>query len=273
MNYLFMSLKRSGQHAIVNWLAQQTNHNVLHYNNCIKGWEQKRLLPMKNHMVVSYIFNGKNHEIKNYFVDHKIDLNKSEQLRQEFENTQFTNIVDNIYNIEDLSFEQYDHQRMWEFEEVKDNCKNILIMRDPYNFIASCLQRLVDPPDAGATDVGKELPSRLKIWKKHANQVLKGNETSQPFYFISYNEWFSSPSYRKKICDDLNLVFTDSGMNKVMNFGNGSSFDREKFDGTAQKMNVLTRYHKWQNHRAFQHLIDDEIKFMAQEIFAMSIGD
>ena len=65
MNYLFICMKRSGQHGVVNWFAQQNNHEVLHYNNCIQGWSDKRLLPMKEHMVVHYVPNSNGHEVKN----------------------------------------------------------------------------------------------------------------------------------------------------------------------------------------------------------------
>ena len=71
MNYLFMCMKRSGQHGVLNWFAQQSNHDTLHFNNCIHGWDTSRLLPMKEHMVVHYRYNGAEHEVKNYFVDHK----------------------------------------------------------------------------------------------------------------------------------------------------------------------------------------------------------
>ena len=89
------------------------------------------------------------------------------------------------------------------------------------------------------------------------------------FYFINFNEWFASESYRESICKEHGLLFTDFGINRVMNFGSGSSFDRMKYNGKAQKMNVLSRFEKWKSHSAFRHLVDDEIAFFAKEIFGM----
>tara|TARA_Y100000034_G_scaffold50804_1_gene62537 strand:+ start:767 stop:1564 length:798 start_codon:yes stop_codon:yes gene_type:complete len=260
-------MKRGGQHGIINWFAQQNHHDSLHLNNCIKGWEQQKLIPMKEHMVVHYKFNGAGHDIKNYFVDHKIDLDKSQQLRREFYQADFNDAQEKLYNIEDLSIAEYNERKMWNFGELANNSKTFLILRDPFNFIASCLQRLKNPPDEGARDVGIQLPQRLAIWKEHAYHILNGGATTRELHFINFNEWFLSEEYRKSLCDKHSLVFTDHGVNKIMNFGNGSSFDREKFDGEAQKMNVLTRYKDWENHKAFQHLIDDEITYLAEKIF------
>jgi len=271
MNYLFICMKRSGQHGVVNWFAQQNNHEVLHYNNCIQGWSDKRLLPMKEHMVVHYVPNSNGHEVKNYFVDHKIDLAASNKLRQEFHNSDFSRVVDNLYNIEDLTLEDYNRLEMWNFAEMKNGGKTILIVRDPYNFIASCLQRLKNPPDPGATDVGTQLPQRLREWKRHARQALHGSETHQEIEVINFNEWFLSEEYRRGICDRLGLEFTDRGLNKVMNFGSGSSFDREKFDGNAQQMKVLTRYEEWKDHSAFRHLVDDEIVELGDALFGIKL--
>jgi hypothetical protein len=271
MNYLFMCMKRSGQHGVLNWFAQQANHDVLHYNNCINGWGTTRLLPMKEHMMVHYRYNGAEHEVKNYFVDHKIDFTASEALRKEFYDADFSEVVDNIYNIEDLTFDDYNRLRMWDFEEMKDGGKTVLIVRDPFNFVASCLQRLKNPPDAGATDVGTQLPTRIKEWKRHARQALNADESSQPIEIINFNEWFASEEYRRQICVRLGLEFTDRGLNKVMNFGSGSSFDREKFDGNAQRMKVLTRYLEWKDHAAFKHLVDDEIVDLARDLFGIKI--
>tara|TARA_R100001509_G_scaffold165380_1_gene146754 strand:+ start:12694 stop:13488 length:795 start_codon:yes stop_codon:yes gene_type:complete len=264
-------MKRGGQHGVVNWFAQQNRHSTLHLNNCIKGWEQNRLLPMKEHMVVHYRYAGQNHDIKNYFVDHKFDPKNSKELREQFYKADFSDVVDKIYNIEDLTIREFNQRQMWDYEDMGANSKSIIILRDPYNFIASCLQRLVNPPDPGATDVGLELPRRMEDWKEHAKQVLDGTETTQETEFISFNEWFASKDYRESICDNLDLTFTDFGINDVMNFGSGSSFDRQKFDGSAQKMSVLSRYESWKDHSAFKHLVDDEVEYYAKEIFGIKL--
>lgn len=269
MNYFIACLKRSGQHAIINWMAQQNTHDSLHYNNCVRGWRDKELQPMLPHMVVSYSYNGASHDIVNYFVDHKIDEKQHSLMKEKFRRTSFNNIVDRLYNVEDLSLAEYRENEMWNFTQLRAEHQNILILRDPYNFIASCLQRLVNPPDPGARDVGEQLPERMKIWKEHASQIVNGDRVEQDFYFINYNEWFSSVNYRQEICNDLGLTFTDRGVNKVMNFGEGSSFDRRAYDGSAQKMSVLERYKKWQNHAAFSHLVDEEVRHYAKEIFGM----
>ena len=263
-------MKRSGQHGVVNWLAQQNSHNVLHLNNCIQGWGQKKFLPMKKHMVVSYQFNGIEHDIKNFFCDHKIDLEKSRQLAQEFDKTDFSSTEHYIYNIEDLSLAEFKKHQMWTFDGMQENGKTILILRDPFNFISSCLERYKNPPDSGATDVAINLPKRLQMWKEQARQVLNPDINFPEIYFLNFNKWFADKEYRKQICVDLGLTFTDRGVNDVMNFGSGNSFDREKFHGSAQQMSVLNRWKAWVNTKPFNALIDDELIELSEKLFGFN---
>ncbi len=89
---------------------------------------------MKEHMVVHYIPTAEGHQVKNYFVDHKIDLLTSERLRQDYHRADFAGVVDNLYNIEDLTLIDYNRLEMWNFAEMKNGGKTVLIIRDPYNF-------------------------------------------------------------------------------------------------------------------------------------------
>jgi len=69
--------------------------------------------------------------------------------------------------------------------------------------------------------------------------------------YINYNTWFTDWTYRKKLCDQLSLQFTDFGINNIPNFGRGSSFQGLSMNGQAQKMNVNERYLELSNNRGF----------------------
>jgi len=267
-NYLIISMKRSGQHGVINWLGQQFENNTLHYNHCNKGWGNLELKPMHNNMVIYYDNINKN--VTNYFMDYKIDPIKARSLETKLNNTKFNNIVSKFYNIEDLSLQEFMKNRMSSFKQMKNNGKVIIILRDPFNFIASCLQRKKNPtgPNGNGTDVAINIVSRLKTWVEHAKEIAKEQKLlDKEFYFINYNEWFSSEDYRKKICEDLGLKFTDRGLNSVVNYGHGSSFDREKFNGSAQSMNVLSRWENFKDDDFYKSLLTNEIIELSEKIF------
>ena len=278
MNYLFLSMKRSGQHGVINWFAQQNNHNSAHYNNCCNGWHQKKLVPMKPDMIVYYKFHHNNHRVYDLFWGDSVWSTGENQFtlprrfnmsKKEFMLKEIGSVSDFLYNVEDLTISQYKKHRIGEFRQIKKDRKIIIILRDPYNFIASCLQRTIkDNPKA---DVAINLSERLIGWKEHADQILNQNKLSEKTYFINYNEWFRSEVYRKQICDDLSLAFTDNGLNQVTTFGKGSSFDYQNHNGSAQEMKVLERYKTWQHNDRFKSFIDDEIEYYAKEIFGMKI--
>jgi hypothetical protein len=157
----------------------------------------------------------------------------------------------------------YENKNFSSFKQL-DGCKKILLVRSAKNFVASSLQRKVNPPDAGATDVAYHLTERMKLWKQHAREALDPNSD---WYVIKFDNWFSDKEYRQKICDDLGLQFTDNGLNSVMNFGSGSSFDRQSFDNNAQSMKVLERWKQYHDQEELMTYIDDEVKELNRQIF------
>ena len=264
-NFIIIAMKRSGQHGVINWLGCQSKNNTLHFNHCIRGWKNKEFKPMRDNFVVYY--DNKNNNIKNYFFDHKINPNKNRMLNQELKNDTFKDVDFKMYNIEDLSLTKYIQNGMDDFKQVKDNGKVIIILRDPFNFIASCLQRKINPPDAGATDVADNIKKRLDVWVEHAKEACGETNKIDGTYFISYNDWFISEEYREKICEDLGIDFTDNGLNKVINYGSGSSFDREKYDGNAQKMKIMDRWENFKDNEKFNKLLSPEIIRLSEKIF------
>ena len=267
--YFIAAMKRSGQHGVVNWLAQQMPHDVIHFNDCHNGWDKSKLLPMKDAMAVFYSWDQSEHchTVKNYFHDWKLDLDKSKQLVLDFyisaQNNKFKNIKSCLYNVEDFNLEIYDEKKFDNFEQLQ-NRQKILLVRSAKNFVGSCLQRKVDPPDAGATDVADFLRERMKLWKQHAHAAL---DDTNDWYTIKFDDWFSSIEYRKEICKDLDLHFTDNGLNNVMNFGSGSSFDRQSFDKKAQSMKVLERWKQYHDQDELMSYIDEEVKELNKKLF------
>lgn len=267
--YLIVALKRSGQHGIINWLAQQMPHDVLHFNDCCNGWDVGILRAARESMAVFYNWDKdkQQHSVKNYWHDWKKNQDVTDKLILEFEQSlklrKFNNTKSILYNVEDLNLIDFYKFDFSSFSQLNGS-KNILIIRSAANFAASCLNRLIISTNPDATDVADKLTERMQLWKQHAREAL--NKDSD-FYVIKFDKWFVDIEYREQICFDLGLTFTDNGLNSVMNFGDGSSFDEQNYDNKAQDMKVIRRWIQFPKlHRLLSYL-DDEVNELNNTLF------
>jgi len=207
MIFLIFSMKRSGQHAIINWMMAQSKGSR-HFNNC---------------------------KIKN-----KVLVTKRGGKR--IENGDCLTIC----NIEDRRINM-------SFEHVK----YIVILRDPFNLVASRLY----------TDYLKMGTKMRTRWKSHVKKAL----TDERIIDINYNEWFKDVNYRRQLADRLGLSFTDAGLNRIPKIG-GSSFDGNRYDGKAQQMDVMNRWKSYVNNKSFWKEIDGEMVELSKQYFDFVVG-
>ncbi|MGC1248712.1 MAG: hypothetical protein WA865_21070, partial [Spirulinaceae cyanobacterium] len=135
---------------------------------------------------------------------------------------------------------------------------NIIILRDPFNMWVGNMpgKKLHDP----------------QLWKIYAQEFVGETNFLPNKVCINYNKWFSSQDYRKEITDKLGVGFSDQGLNTVSNRGGGSNFDGTKFDGQAQKMNVLGRWEESNNFLKKRRLLralsrDREMDRLVEKIY------
>lgn len=122
--------------------------------------------------------------------------------------------------------------------------KTILIMRDPFNWLASYFQK--------RWGVNNQL---MTLYMDHLIEYIGETNRLGDKVTINYNRWFVDKEYRQSIIQKLGFdKLNDSALNYVPNEGGGSSFDGTKFQGNGHKMDVLRRwtnyvhkpeYNKW----------------------------
>jgi hypothetical protein len=137
---------------------------------------------------------------------------------------------------------------------------NVLVVRDPFNMVASLLK-------SGADD--DRVNDCLNKIEHYLEQTL-GIESYVPdCQIILYNKWFACGDYRKGIANNLEIQPDPEAVNDVPNFGDGSSFDRRIFNKRAQKMDVLNRYKKYLNNEQYRNLIvgRKKLRKMAKLVF------
>lgn len=120
---------------------------------------------------------------------------------------------------------KYTRVELHENKELDTNSSiRLVLLRDPYNWISSL------------TNVHDRSNEQMNVF------ISRYIELAKEPGIISYNDWFSNQDYRRKICKTLNLDFTDDGLQDVLIYGDGSSFDKRSMDGRAQQMKVLERW-------------------------------
>lgn len=134
----------------------------------------------------------------------------------------------NLFSMEDVSIEDL------RLAKKSPRCGDltIIVLRDIRNILASNIK------GSNPKTIKNHLAHISKVWAGFANAYLNDKQE----YYILFDKWFKDVNYRQQICKDLNINFTDKGLNRVSNYGEGSSFDRMNFNGKAQKMDVLIRW-------------------------------
>jgi len=136
---------------------------------------------------------------------------------------------------------------------------DLLILRDPRNLFASRLA-------SGYGWLDDELVAR--IWAQHAREFLGlRRNLRQERLMVSYNRWVASRSYRRQVAGAIGLEFDDRAAHKVPAAAGGSSFDGTAYDGRAEEMPVLRRWHSFAGAPRFHRLLTPAVRELSDRIF------
>jgi hypothetical protein len=146
----------------------------------------------------------------------------------------------------------------------------VLILRDPFNCMASRLVRYRKalrsrPPGARPHEM---VPTAVVVdlWCCYAREFLGTTNHLSSKVTINFNRWHSSPEYRAQICAALELRGDDGGaLTEVPTAGGGSSFDGMAFQGKAEQMDVTNRWRHLAGDEEFRGLFEGR-----QEVFELS---
>ena len=137
---------------------------------------------------------------------------------------------------------------------------DLLILRDPRNLFASRLA-------SGYGWLDDELAAR--VWCQHAREFLGlCRNLRQERLMLSYNDWATDASYRRRVAEALGLRFDDRAAHVVPPVAGGSSFDGTAYDGRAESMPVLSRWHGFRGDPRFERLLTPTVLELADRAFA-----
>lgn len=141
----------------------------------------------------------------------------------------------------------------------------VFVLRDFYNWSASFL--------LDAYSYSPDVHGRIDLLKKYLRQALnvKIYQTGRCTY-VDFNRWFAYREYRADLADELGLNKGDKGLNEIMDYGRGSTFDGMDYDGRAQEMDVLGRWRHVMDNEYFVKLLKDrELLYLTREFFDLSL--
>ena len=238
-----IGLRRSGNHAIINWMVKQQSGYVSHLNN---------LIPQCNPYRVLYCHYPKE-RLKEESWGH---FRKKDCLIYSYEDYSLKNITDHKF--------EKNHNLYIGKSEVR---YDLIILRDPFNLLASRIK-------SDMLDVKEENLQIIDLWIEYAKEFLqKSNYLHHNKICVNYNRWVSDVNYRQEIATHLNLDFTDTGFNEVRGYGGGSSFDGQDFHGKASDMNVNNRWQHIMDHPLYHQFISNsELMDYFEQIFGCFEG-
>lgn len=250
----FIGLRRVGNHAVLNWLEKQigvSNKSVFHINNVPCGqnpyeYFYQRHLQYENHLRT------------------RLFLKRHAQGRFDPHDTL-------IYSYEDFSLEDITHPDLESQEDTfygKANHKyDVLILRDPFNLIASRLK-------SGFIDVKSSGKNMMDLWLEAAREFVgETNYLTRNKVCINFNRWTIDREYRITIAQALEIPFSDAGKEDVRPFGGGSSFEGQQHQGQGSAMKVLERWTHFVDDPVFRQYFDcPEVWKYSEAIFGVMPG-
>lgn len=203
--FIIYGLRRSGIHAVVNWIAAHLPGTTIHYDSirCVSRFQVE-----KSNGVFYYV-DGKLSDSpgtpsNGILVTEDVELKRALSMPK---NPQFPKIFG-------------------EWDEIVP----IFLFRVYENFIASRWHRVQTS--------SKNLCCPWRGRKLYAQYWNYAHENK--CFYITYDYWFRKKSYRRSIERQLGLPLgVDGDMDIIPHQGRGSSFDGQSVPGT--KMNVLDR--------------------------------
>ncbi len=244
-------MKRTGNHAIINWVKSQHTGEVGFLNN-VSANENPYRYKYEN---LQDNFPKHRQAIKNYIQQAKGDFIKRDCL---------------IYSYEDFPLDQIASDKFERNHDLylgKSAIRyDLLIIRDPFNLLASRLKTSSKVPYF--LSVNSHNQTMVDLWIDYAKEYLgETNYLKHNKICINYNQWFADIEYRRQIAEKLQMEFSDAGIDQVKSFGGGSSFERKQFNGKASSMDVLNRWQKVSDNSQYKEFFNQEVLEYSEQIF------
>ena len=187
---ILYGLRRSGNHFLISNILQHFN-NTVHINNCL------------DFSFDSYI-NYKNIDIT---------TNRSDRVFTGFKNADCV-----VISMENKTI---DASELEKFKNI-DDCHIVLLLRNPYNNLASAWKEYILP-----SKLNRVKPEQLEeihsLWIDYADKYLAGGVVN-----VLYDSFVESEEYRMRIITSLGITFQNVNINQKIKWQCSSYSDTSK---------------------------------------------
>jgi hypothetical protein len=227
-----LAMRRSGHHAVLNWILRQVRGPGLFLNDC-------RLDAEGN--VAGNRFSR--------------TVNPAGDPAANTADTAANDLL--LCNFEDLGVDELDALLRRARGRRSERVVHVLVVRDPFNWVASRLK----------AEPGLELAGLLARWKGHVRECLGRTRILPGLVPVDFRRWVSDAGYRRTLATALGLDFDDRGFREVELPGL-SSFDTERVLEDNQV--VLERWRGFRDDAAWRAALDGEVIELAEAFFGFN---
>jgi len=249
-------LKRSGNHVIINWIFRNHPGTVCFLNNVQHELHFNPYLSFGQ----AFIKNGL--EVLNFPPEQATKVWRARSWHRKHPHV---DCLIHSYEDRDLGELPADPLRGDEHDRCVGRSGrqlNVIVLRDPFNTLASRLRRRDRLP----------LEGTMELWKAHAREFVGDADLLSDRVSVSYNRWCVDAAYRREVGDALGLS-GDLGVNDVPLVGGGSSFDATAFDGKGSSMRTGERWRQFADDPDYLAAIrDEEVLDLSARIFGDVAG-
>ncbi|MEL6119881.1 MAG: hypothetical protein AAFR49_09385 [Pseudomonadota bacterium] len=245
-------LRRSGNHAIINWLSRNAPGRTIFFNNCRAGQS-----PFAAHNGI---------EVDGKKVGHPgADANPHVQEAGEGASVfvSYENLMPSTPRRKPISGPL----------DLEDITRDVIIARDFLNWAASLVKKVQGNAELSAH---QRMAFALRLVDVYGDMLdLATQEDPSPPVIIRYDAWLEDANYRADVLQKMGFEQQDDSTGRVEAYGNGSSFQPEATD--AQELRPLDRWkamHDDPEYRTIVWLALQDRSFAAklEQVFPESIG-
>ncbi len=215
-------LKRSGNHAVINWILEQSE--LAFFNNAIP---------------VKAILKGKKKWPRQSTYTQWIKYQALAQSIKNFAPSIYkTAVTDNraLVSFEDIGLDY----RF--FAPRPEGSIDLLILRDPQNLFASRIKKAFSREwlEVYPRENNKFMQRATQLWKQHAKEALGQSSFLEKPVVVFFDSWIGNEDYRQNTAHELGLsIHSEQSLEKTAHYGGGSSFSEQGHDSSA--VEILNR--------------------------------
>ncbi len=285
--------RRSGNHAIINWLAYQAKSKI-YFFNCAsnRGHDPYKTGKCRGDQY--------NEDLQSRF-EQVPNLKHADEDTLDYYREVDKDIL--MYSYEDIDLDKYVRPRADDFPINRSSvigdssyCIDVIILRDVHNWLASKLKynavknnyrevSILAPRYEENRKIRSKMPyfdtypgykedakliegrtyinlgKMINIWLSHTRAISFPEQYGmQNTVFINYNMWATNYHYRQSLVTSYfephGFEFTDKGKDEIAVRGGGSSFDGHNAGTNANEMDILNRWKYFENNKLFNRIFE-----------------